>query len=53
MNLGVKPKKKSSLVGVNRFRADCIILTEHKYFDLFIMGCIVANTFILSFNWYG
>ena len=27
-------------------------MTEHRYFDLFIMICILANTFILAFNWY-
>ena len=36
----------------NRFRNWCISLTEHRYFDMFIMICIIANTFVLGFNWY-
>ena len=27
-------------------------MTEHKSFDMFIMLCILGNTFILAFNWY-
>jgi len=29
-----------------------IHLTEHSYFDTFIMVCILANTFVLGFVWY-
>ena len=39
-------------VNITKFRNWCIILTEHRFFDLFIMICILANTFILGFNWY-
>ena len=30
----------------------CIKFTETKSFDMFIMICILANTFVLGFNWY-
>ena len=29
-----------------------IILTEHRFFDTFIMICILANTVVLGFVWY-
>ena len=29
-----------------------IIMTEARWFDLFIMCCILGNTFVLGFNWY-
>lgn len=29
-----------------------IIMTEHASFDIFILSCIIGNTFILGFNWY-
>lgn len=27
-------------------------MTEHRYFDNFILFCIIGNTFVLAFNWY-
>lgn len=48
-----KPIRKLEAHGSNAWiRNWCIVLTEHRYFDLFIMICILANTFILGFNWY-
>ena len=47
-----KPKVKVTLEGKGRCRYHMIVLTEHPSFDLFIMLCILANTFVLGFNWY-
>ena len=52
MVIGEKPQRKLEPTGKNCVRDFCIKLTEHKKFDLFIMICILANTFILAFNWY-
>ena len=30
-----------------------IRMTEHRQFDNIIMICIMANTFVLGFVWYG
>ena len=49
----IKPQKKLEAQGDNAcFRNWCINVTEHRFFDMFIMICILANTFILGFNWY-
>ena len=50
--LRAKPKIKLEAQGNNKCRDAMIILTEHRSFDLFIMICILANTFVLGFNWY-
>ena len=48
-----KPLIKLEAHGNNaHFRNWCIILTEHRLFDIFIMLCILLNTFVLGFNWY-
>lgn len=53
MAMNSKPVRKLEANGENAcIRNWCIRLTEHRYFDLFIMICILANTFILGFNWY-
>lgn len=53
INMNLKPQRKLEAQGNNRIiRNWCIHLTEHRYFDLFIMSCIMGNTFILGFNWY-
>ena len=36
----------------SRIRNLCIRFTETKSFDMFIMICILCNTFVLGFNWY-
>ena len=47
------PIRKLEANGDNAaFRNWCIKFTEHRYFDVFIMFCIMANTFVLGFNWY-
>ena len=38
--------------GYSSIRKFCFKVTKHKSFDLFIMICILANTFLLGFNWY-
>lgn len=51
--MNLVPQRKLEAHGNNRMiRNWCINLTEHRYFDLFIMSCIIGNTFILGFNWY-
>ena len=52
MLMKLKPKKVLEPTGENKIRDFCIAVTETKQFDLFIMICILANTFILGFNWY-
>ena len=46
-----KPKKRFE-AAYSKCRNFMIIVTEHKHFDLFIMVCILLNTFVLGFNWY-
>lgn len=50
--LAIKPKVKLEVQGNGKIRDTMITLTEHKWFDLFIMVCILANTFVLGFVWY-
>lgn len=51
--MNTKPKRKLIASGNNAWlRNFCITVTEHAFFDMFIMICIMANTFILGFNWY-
>jgi len=53
MAMNAKPHKKLEASGTNAgIRNWCIGLTEHRIFDFTIMLCIIANTFILGFNWY-
>lgn len=48
-----KPQRKLEAEGTNAWiRNWCIRLTEHRYFDVFIMCCILANTGVLACNWY-
>lgn len=47
-----KPRKVLEAQGNNKIRDYMIIMTEHKYFNNFILLCIVGNTFVLGFNWY-
>lgn len=51
MTLEVKPKAKLE-PRHSWLRNKCIVLTEASSFDMFIMVCIMANTFVLGFNWY-
>jgi len=46
-----KPRKKltAEYTAVRNFN---IVVTEHRYFDTFIMVCIMGNTFVLGFVWY-
>ena len=46
-----KPRKRFE-AAYSKCRNFMIIVTEHKHFDLFIMICILLNTFVLGFNWY-
>lgn len=46
-----KPKKRFE-AAYSKTRNFMIIVTEHKHFDMFIMVCILMNTFVLGFNWY-
>lgn len=52
MCLRYAPKIKQVKEGKSWLRYNMIIMTEHNYFDAFIMFCIIGNTFILGFNWY-
>ena len=52
MCLRFKPKMKLIKGGKSWLRYNMIKITEHNYFDTFIMLCIISNTFILGFNWY-
>lgn len=36
----------------NLFREYCRKMVLHKWFEFFILGCIVLNTLVLSVNWY-
>mmetsp|Transcript_30932 Transcript_30932/g.38234 ORF Transcript_30932/g.38234 Transcript_30932/m.38234 type:complete len:218 (-) Transcript_30932:1702-2355(-) len=47
----IKPKKRFEAT-YSKLRNFMIIVTEHRNFDLFIMICILGNTFVLGFNWY-
>ena len=49
--LAIKPRKRFEAT-YSKCRNFMIIVTEHKHFDMFIMICILANTFVLGFNWY-
>ena len=51
MAIRAKPKKRLEAQYSN-LRNAMIHLTEHRNFDMFIMICIIANTFVLGFNWY-
>ena len=51
MTIAAKPKKRLEAEFSN-LRNLMINLSESKNFDLFIMICILANTFVLAFNWY-
>ena len=46
-----KPRKKLT-AEYTAFRNLNIHVTEHRYFDTFIMVCIMGNTFVLGFVWY-
>lgn len=52
MTYAIKPKVQLEAQGNSKIRDTCIIMTEHRAFDTFIMVCILANTFVLGFNWY-
>lgn len=47
----MKPLKRF-YAHTNKLRKMVIELTEHRYFEYFIMICILLNTFVLSFVWY-
>lgn len=51
MAIKSKPKKRLE-AQYSKLRNSMIHLTEHRNFDMFIMICILANTFVLGFNWY-
>ena len=36
----------------NKLRDACVDVVNHKAFDGFIMGCIIANTIVLAIKWY-
>ena len=52
--LALRAKPKALLEGHGHMiiRNWCIRLTEHPWFDPAILFCILANTFVLAFNWY-
>lgn len=35
----------------NRFKKLIYRLTNHPYFEIFIMGCILLNTIVFLINW--
>ena len=47
----MKPKKRLE-AQFSKLRNLMINITEHRNFDTFILICILANTFVLGFNWY-
>lgn len=47
-----KPEKRLT-AAYTAFRNSIINFTEHRAFDQGIMFCIMANTFVLGFVWYG
>ena len=52
MTMSIEPKVQLDASKTGKFRAFHIIMTEHRWFDMFIMLCIMGNTAILAFNWY-
>ena len=46
------PIKKIEADGLSRLRDFCVNVTESIYFESFIMFVILANTLILTLNWY-
>ena len=45
------PEFKQQLTG-SMVRDFFIKVAQHYVFDGFIMGCIIANTFVLMIKWY-
>ena len=50
MSYHVKPVPRI-VPGKNIIRIACIKITQHKYFERFIMVSICLNTFVLTLNW--
>ena len=42
------PKKKHDLDQMSQWRKWCILITEKKSFELFILGIILINTIVLA-----
>jgi len=52
MAINSTPKIRFDASKFSPMRGKAIKLTENNAFDIFIMICILANTFVLGFNWY-
>jgi ABC-type glycerol-3-phosphate transport system permease component len=52
MILSSSPQLKFKNTG-NYVVDKCRYISQHKYFEYFILSCIILNTFVLTLSWYG
>ena len=50
--MDAKPIKKIEADGLSRLRDFCVDVTQSFSFDSFIIFVILANTLVLTLNWY-
>lgn len=43
-----KLKKETDLSKLNKCKKISVVITEHKYFEIFILLCILLNTIVLA-----
>ena len=52
MAYSVKPIKSFDLSSMSSVRKLNLMISRHRYFDAFIMSCIILNTIVMALVWF-